>query len=66
MLIITELGRAVDYHREDKWFKVQHELVDGLIRYLDLTGSLSIKTEEMLRKIMKNNHRRLHKHGKKY
>jgi len=66
MLIITELGRAVDAHREDKRELVEHELTDALIRFFDLLASLGIDVQTWLEKQMKNNYRRIHKHGKKY
>ena len=66
MLIITELGRAVDAHRKDNRKLMEHELTDGLIRFLDLLSALNVDTQKWLERQMRNNERRVYKHGKKY
>src|SRR5438128_4417084 len=46
MLIITELGRAVDAHRENDHDLIYHELTDALIRLFDLMGSIGMNVEK--------------------
>jgi hypothetical protein len=66
MLVITEIGRAVDGHRKDSRRLVEHELIDGLVRYLDLLGSLGIDTQGWLERSVNNWKKRVPKHGKRY
>jgi len=66
MLVVTELGRAVDADREDKDELVIHELTDALVRLLDLMGSIKIHVHNSLVEVMDGNEGRPRKHGKKY
>lgn len=66
MLVITELGRAVDAHREEDNSLVYHELTDALVRLLDLMGSIGMNTENWLNQNMREWTSRPYKHGKKY
>jgi hypothetical protein len=66
MLIITELGRAVDAHRTDDNMLVYHELTDALVRLLDLMGSIGMNVDNWTQNIMRENYERPQKHGKNY
>lgn len=70
MLVITELGRAVDADRDDDRNLAIHETIDGLIRLFDLVGSCDMKPEARLNRQLGIWRRtRLDKgprHGKRY
>ncbi len=66
MLVITELGRAVDAHREEDKPLVYHELTDALVRLLDLIGSIDMNTENWLKTALDEWVTRPYKHGKQY
>ena len=66
MLIVSELGEALEAHRRDDWPMVKEEIADVFIRLADFCGEHKINiTDEIARK-MKINSGRPAKHGKQY
>ena len=76
MLIVSELAEAVEEEREgreDMWYGddgkpegVDVELVDALIRLLDLLGSRYVDVDLIMREKRAYNRSRPKKHGKEY
>ena len=76
MLIVSELAEAVEEEREgreDMWYGddgkpegVDVELVDALIRLLDLLGSRFVDVDLVMREKRAYNRSRPKKHGKEY
>lgn len=75
MLIVTELAEAVEeeragnpeiYEIDGKPEGVDVELVDALIRLLDLLGARGTDVDAVLAKKLAFNAARHHKHGKAY
>jgi hypothetical protein len=66
MLIVTEIGRSVDAHREEDKSLVYHELTDALVRLLDLMGSLDMNVDNWLKTAIEEWVTRPYKHGKSY
>lgn len=76
MLIVSELAEAVEEEREGReemWYGddgkpegVDVELVDALIRLLDLLGSRGVDVDEVMRVKRAYNRSRPKKHGKEY
>lgn len=76
MLIVTELAEAVEEERAGRagvWYAdsgkpegVDIELVDALIRLLDLLGSRGVDVDELLRQKLAYNAQRPARHGKAY
>lgn len=70
MLIVSELGEAVEAHRhgdhgmKDNSFEV--ELADAFIRLFDMCGGLNIDIEKYIDMKMNINKQRSQLHGKKY
>ncbi len=66
MLIVTELAEAVEEDRKGNPREFREELVDALIRLLDMMGFLKMDIGILLRQVMSANELRATKHGKKY
>ncbi len=71
MLIVSELGEAIEAHRGGKWGlgkkdTFEDELADTAIRLFDLCGGLVIDLEKQIAWKMSFNRTRARKHGKKY
>lgn len=66
MLVVSELGEALEALRKDDWDNYKEELADAVIRILDLCEAQGIDLEiEMIKKIEINKNRP-YKHGKKF
>lgn len=76
MLIVTELAEAVEEDRAGRagvWYAdngkpegIDIELIDALIRLLDLLGSRGTDVDELLKQKLAYNATRAPKHGKAY
>ena len=71
MLIVSELGEAIEAHRTDnfgigKKDTFEDELADTAIRIFDLCGGLGIDLEKQMKWKMKFNKNREQRHGKAY
>lgn len=76
MLIITELAEAVEEERAARpsvWYAdsgkpegIDIELIDALIRLLDLLGSRDVDVDELLKQKLAFNASRPARHGKAY
>ena len=71
MLIVSELGEAVESHRcgafgLEKKDTFEDELADTVIRLFDLCGGLGIDLEKQIAWKMAFNQARAQKHGKNY
>ncbi len=66
MLIVSELGEALEALRNDDIRNFKEELVDVIIRTCDLCGGLSINLECEIEKKMEKNRNRPYKHGKRF
>ncbi len=66
MLIVSEVGEAVEALREGDDDLFKEELADIAIRLGDLCGGLSINLEEEVERKMEINGGRKHKHGKAF
>lgn len=64
MLMVTELGEAMEAyrHQDDAHFK--EEIADTFIRLLDFCGGMGIDIEEEIEKKAHKNQNRPYKHGK--
>ena len=73
MLAVTELAEAMEAYRDgnppsekiDGFTKVEEELVDTIIRILDLAGGMGFDIEGALRAKMTYNETRPYRHGGK-
>ncbi len=73
MLAVTELAEAMEAYRDgnpasekiDGFTKVEEELVDTIIRILDLAGGMGYDIENALRAKMAYNETRPYRHGGK-
>jgi NTP pyrophosphatase (non-canonical NTP hydrolase) len=73
MLAVTELAEAMEAYRDgnpssekiDGFTKVEEELVDTIIRILDLAGRMGFDIEGALRAKMAYNETRPYRHGGK-
>ena len=73
MLAVTELAEAMEAYRDgnpssekiDGYTKVEEELVDTIIRILDLAGGMEFDIEGALRAKMAYNETRPYRHGNK-
>lgn len=73
MLAVTELAEAMEAYRDgnpssekiDGYTKVEEELVDTIIRILDLAGGMKFDIEGALRAKMAYNETRPYRHGGK-
>lgn len=71
MLIVSELGEAIESHRSgefglEKKDTFEDELADTAIRLFDLCGGLGIDLEKQIAWKMSFNQSRAQKHGKSY
>lgn len=66
MLIVSELGEALEALRHDDIDNFKEELADVAIRLGDLAGGLNIDLETEIEKKMKINESRPYKHGKQF
>ena len=66
MLCVTELGESCEAHRCNDNDGFREELIDTLIRLLDLLGYLKVDVEKELLKKHEENKKRPYKHNKAY
>lgn len=66
MLIVSELGEALEALRKDDGDNFAEELADVVIRVCDLAGGLSIDLENEIEQKMRRNESRPYKHGKEF
>lgn len=66
MLIVSELGEALEALRHDDKENFAEELADVAIRLADLCGGLGIDLEAEIKKKMEKNKSRGYKHGKAF
>ncbi|MCM8900586.1 nucleotide pyrophosphohydrolase [Caldicoprobacter algeriensis] len=66
MLIVSELGEALEALRHDDKENFAEELADVAIRLADLCGGLDIDLEIEIEKKMEKNRQREYKHGKAF
>ena len=66
MLIVSELGEALEALRHDDRENFAEELADVAIRLADLSGGLYIDLEAEIKKKMEKNRKRSYKHGKAF
>lgn len=66
MLIVSELGEALEGLRYSDMANFKEELADVAIRLADLCGGLGIDLESEVEKKMKKNRKRGYKHGKAF
>lgn len=65
MLIVSELGEAMEALRKDDFENYEEELSDNVIRVADTCGGESINLEDGIRRKMEYNKSRPRLHGKK-
>lgn len=66
MLIVSELGEALEADRTGDLENFKEELADAVIRIFDFCGYLNIDLEKEIMKKYEKNKNRPYKHGKKY
>ena len=66
MLVVSELGEALEALRKDDGDNFAEELADVVIRVCDLAGGLSIDLETEILQKMERNEKRPYKHGKEF
>lgn len=66
MLIVSELGEAVEALRHNNYENFKEELADVVIRVADLCGGLGIDLETEIERKMERNKTRPYKHGKQF
>jgi len=66
MLIVSELGEALEADRTGDLENFKEELADAVIRIFDFCGYLNIDLEKEIMKKYEKNKKRPYKHGKKY
>ncbi|MBZ0167508.1 MAG: nucleotide pyrophosphohydrolase, partial [Candidatus Omnitrophica bacterium] len=64
MLVVTELGEAMEGYRREDHDNFREELADTFIRLFDLCGGLKIDIEAEIAKKSIKNKGRPYKHGK--
>ncbi len=64
MLIVTEIGEAMEGYRHQDQDNFREELADTFIRLFDLCGGLDIDIEAEIIKKAEKNKSRPYKHGK--
>lgn len=64
MLIVSELGEALEAYRAQDKENFNEEIGDTFIRLFDLCGGLNIDVEKYILKKAKINKKRPYKHGK--
>lgn len=63
MLIVSEVAEAMEAYRRGE--PIDEEIADVVIRLFDFCGYYKIDLEKEMRKKLKINLERLHKHGKR-
>lgn len=66
MLIVSELGEALEALRNDDRENFAEELADVAIRLADLCGGIGIDLESEIKQKMEKNRKRGYKHGKEF
>jgi len=82
MLVVSELGEALEADRDDKWLghgvdyeripfdsirgTVEEELIDAIIRILDICGIYKVDVDELMKRKFNYNIQRPPLHGRKY
>lgn len=66
MLIVSELGEAIEALRHDDMDNFTEEIADACIRMFDLCGGLNIDLETAIQKKMAYNATRSYKHGEQF
>ena len=66
MLMVTELGEAVEGIRKDDWSNVAEEMADTVIRIMDFCEARGINLQQAILMKMEKNKVREYKHGKKF
>lgn len=66
MLIVSELGEALEALRKEDYENFKEEIADVVIRVGDLCGGLYIDLEEEIKNKMDKNVLRPYKHGKTF
>lgn len=66
MLVVSELGEAIEAHRNDDDEGFREEIADTFIRLADMCGGLGIPIWEYIEKKMAINKDREFLHGKLY
>ncbi len=66
MLIVTELGEAVEALRNGDHENFEEEIADTFIRLADFCGGYDIDVEKAIKEKMKINEKRAKKHGKEF
>ncbi|HOK39604.1 MAG TPA: nucleotide pyrophosphohydrolase [bacterium] len=66
MLIVSELGEALEADRNNDFENFKEEIADTVIRIFDYCGYLKIDLEKEILKKYEKNKLRPYKHGKKY
>lgn len=64
MLIVTELGEAMEAYRIEDQENFREEIADTFIRLFDLCGGFGLDMEEEIEKKSNKNKKRPYKHGK--
>ena len=64
MLIVTEIGEAMEGYRHQDQANFREEIADTFIRLLDLCGGLGIDIEQEIAQKCEKNKSRPYKHGK--
>jgi len=64
MLVVTEIGEAMESYRVSDKENFNEEIADAFIRLFDLCGGLDIDIEKEILKKMEKNKKRPYKHGK--
>jgi NTP pyrophosphatase (non-canonical NTP hydrolase) len=64
MLIVTEIGEAMEGYRHQDQDNFREEIADTFIRLLDLCGGLGLDIETEIAKKCEKNKSRPYKHGK--
>jgi len=66
MLIVSELGEALEALRHDDRDNFREELADVAIRLADLCGGIGIDLESEIKQKLEKNRKRGYKHGKAF
>jgi NTP pyrophosphatase (non-canonical NTP hydrolase) len=64
MLVVTEIGEAMEAYRIQDKENFNEEIADTFIRLFDLCGGLKINIETEIKRKMTKNKARPYKHGK--
>lgn len=66
MLVVSELGEAIEVHRADDSAHVAEEVADAVIRLYDLAEGFGIDLKAEIAKKHEFNKTRPYRHGKQY